>query len=221
MIAIVRLKSLFKIDHKIYGKKIFGKNFKNHSYYSKFKKENYAFIDLEYIKLEKKNLKDKNFVPPIKFKKRINFKNKKKKSLAGFHTRNVPHSAHQWIHQFLIKKYSNILIQPLIGQYKKNEYLDQIIKKTNLIAIKMYPRKKAFYLPYFSYPRYGGPLEASLHAIVRKNYGCTHFGRKEIMLDIKIFIQNMHHKIFVKKIKKDWGLILLQKMNHIFVALAN
>ena len=41
------------------------------------------------------------------------------------------------------------------------------------------------------------------------------------MLDIKIFIQNMHHKNFVKKIKKDWGLILLQKMNHIFVALAN
>ena len=46
--------------------KIFAK-IKNHSCYSKFKKENYAFIDLEYIKLEK-NLKDKNFVPPIKFK---------------------------------------------------------------------------------------------------------------------------------------------------------
>tara|TARA_B100000989_G_scaffold298982_1_gene291619 strand:+ start:2560 stop:3618 length:1059 start_codon:yes stop_codon:yes gene_type:complete len=209
LIAIVRLKSLFKIDHKIYGKKIFGKNFKNHSYYIKFKKENYAFIDLEYIKLEKKNLKDKNFVPPIKFKKRINFKNKKKKNLAGFHTRNVPHSAHQWIHQFLIKKYSNILIQPLIGQYKKNEYLDQIIKKTNLIAIKMYPRKKAFYLPYFSYPRYGGPLEASLHAIVRKNYGCTHFWVGRDHAGYKNFYSKYASQNFCKKNQKRLGINII------------
>ena len=39
--------------------------------------------------------------------------------IAGFHTRNVPHRAHQWAHSFILNKYKNLLIQPLIGQYKK------------------------------------------------------------------------------------------------------
>ena len=117
--------------------------------------------------------------------------------MAGFHTRNVPHSAHQWIHQFLIKKYSNILIQPLIGQYKKNEYLDQIIKKTNLIAIKMYP-KKAFTLIFLIQGM--EVLLSSLHAIVRKIMGVLILGRKR---SCWIYFYSKHaHKNFVKKIKK-------------------
>ena len=58
----------------------------------------------------------------------------------------------------------------------------------------MYPRKKPLSSLFFL-SRYGGPLEASLHAIVRKNYGCTHFWVGRDHVDIKIFIQNMHHKI--------------------------
>ena len=215
LIAIIQIKSIFKINHKIYGKKIFGKNFKKHSYYIKFKKENYAFLDLKYIKIEKKNLNDKNFISPKQFKKKFKIGNNNK-NLAGFHTRNVPHTAHQWIHKLLIEKYSKILIQPLIGQYKKNEYFDEIIKKTNLIAIRTYPKKKAFYIPYLSYPRYGGPLEAALHAIVRKNYGCTHFWVGRDHAGYKNFYSKYASQNFCKKIQKKLGISIVAQSEPFF-----
>ena len=120
LIAVVEINTIYKINKKLYGKKIFGKKFSKHSYYIKFNKENYAFLDFTYKKLNKKKLVDKNFVSPWQFNKKIKNKIKTKNTLAGFHTRNVPHEAHQWIHRFLLKKYSNLLIQPLLGQYKKN-----------------------------------------------------------------------------------------------------
>ena len=67
------------IKPSIFGKQLFGKNYKNHPYYKKFKKENFAFIDFKYEKLIK-NLKDKNFVSPEVFKKKI----KKKIGLTDF-----------------------------------------------------------------------------------------------------------------------------------------
>ena len=174
-LALITIKSIYKIKSNIFGKKLFGVNYKKHPYYKKFKKENFAFIDFKFNKLIKKNLKDKNFVSPIILKKKI----ARYKVLASFHTRNVPHTAHQWAHNFMINKFNKLLIQPLIGQYKENEYLDKTIIKTNKILLKTYKKNSTFYAPYFSYPRYGGPLEAALHAIVRKNYGCSHFlGRK-------------------------------------------
>ena len=39
------------------------------------------------------------------------------KTLVGFHTRNVPHKAHEWIHKYGLKKCKHLMIQPLIGQY--------------------------------------------------------------------------------------------------------
>jgi len=174
-LALIRIKSFFMIKSYIFGKQLFGKNYKKHPYYKKFKKENFAFIDFKYEKLVKKNLKNKNFLSPENFKKKIKKRMGQKKFLASFHTRNVPHKAHQWAHNFMINKYNTLLIQPLIGQYKKNEYSDETIIKTNKILAKTYRKNSTFFAPYFSYPRYGGPLEAALHAIVRKNYGCSHF----------------------------------------------
>ena len=75
-------------------------------------KDNFAYLDFEYKKYNKKQLNHKNFVSPQELKLKI----KNKKTLAGFHTRNVPHTAHQWVHFFMMKKFENILIQPLVGQ---------------------------------------------------------------------------------------------------------
>ena len=173
--SLLKLKKLnfFDIDKNYFGKKIYGKNYKKHPYFKKFFKENYKFLSFKFDKLNKEKIRDKRFISPKHFKKRFRINNKK--YLAGFHTRNVPHKAHEWIHMFMMKKYKSLLIQPLIGQYKVSEYKDSVIIKTNKILIKSYKTKKVYLASFFSYPRYGGPLEAALHAIVRKNYGCTHF----------------------------------------------
>ena len=163
----------FSLNKNFFGKKIFGKNYNEHLYFKKFTKENYRFISFEFKNINFNNLKNKFFISPKSFKKKK--KLYKIKNLACFHTRNAPHSAHEWIHRYLLKKYKHLLIQPLVGQYHKGEYKDDVIVKTNKAITKLYTFKKVFMIPFFSYPRYGGPREAALHALVRKNYGCTHF----------------------------------------------
>ena len=165
--------NFYSLDKKKIAKKIYGVNYLKHPYYKKFITENYMFMHFDYQKLNKKNLKHKYFTSPLLFKKKL--KAKKISTLSSFHTRNVPHNAHQWIHDFLFKKFGALLIQPLIGQYKKGEFNDALILKTNLFAAKFFNSDKVFSIPFFSYPRYAGYREAALHAIVRKNYGCSHF----------------------------------------------
>ena len=64
----------------------------------------------------------------------------------------------------------------MIGQFKKNEYTEKAILKTNSKLVKkIYKKKNIFFALFNSYPRYAGPREALFHALVRKNYGCTHF----------------------------------------------
>ena len=163
----------YSLNKKEICRKIYGKEYLRHPYSKKFIKENHKFISFDYDKVNRKNLKHKYFFSPSLIMKKI--KINKISNLASFHTRNVPHKAHQWIHKFLFSKYGALLIQPLIGQYKKGEYSDELIVKTNKLASKKFNTNKVFSLPFFSYPRYAGFREAALHAIVRKNYGCSHF----------------------------------------------
>ncbi len=165
--------NFYNLDRKKICKKIYGKNFRKHPFYKKFIIENYRFMTFKFVRKNYKNLTHEFFVSPDNFKKKIRSKNHS--FLASFHTRNVPHKAHQWIHQHLYKRFGALLIQPLIGQYKKGEYNDRIIIKTNKLAGKLVNSNKVYSIPFFSYPRYAGYREAALHAIVRKNYGCTHF----------------------------------------------
>jgi len=206
--------NFFNIDKHNFGKKIYGKKYKNNPYFKKFNKENYKFLSFRFELLNKKNLKHKKFVSPKLFKRKYLCNNKK--YLAGFHTRNVPHKAHEWIHKLMIKKYRSLLIQPLIGQYKVNEYKDNVIIKTNKMVIKSYRTKNVYLLPFFSYPRYAGPLEAALHAIVRKNYGCTHFWVGRDHAGYKDFFNKYESQKYCIKNEKKIGIKIINEKEPYF-----
>ncbi len=127
------------------------------------------YLDCNLINFNKKILKKIYFDDPAKIKKKIN-----NKSCVGFHTRNAPHNGHIWIHNFGKKYCKKILIQPMIGQYKKGEFKEKSLIETNKIAAHI-AGKNSIFSSFLSYPRYAGPRESIFHAIVRKNYGCTHF----------------------------------------------
>jgi len=165
--------NFYSLNKRKICQKIYGANYLKHPYYKRFINENYRFLSFDYQKIKKINLRHKYFLSPSSFKKKL--KINKISTLSSFHTRNVPHNAHQWIHNFLFQKFGALLIQPLIGQYNNGEYNDSLILKTNKLAAKFFNSNKVFSIPFFSYPRYAGFREAALHAIVRKNYGCTHF----------------------------------------------
>ncbi len=216
VIAEVENLNFFEINKQKFGYKIYGKNFQKHPYFKKFKKENYKFLHFNIKKKYKINLKKKIFLNPSDFSKKI-----KKKPLASFHTRNVPHNSHIWIHNYLIKKYSSLLIQPLIGQYKKGEYKDDVIMRLNKMVIKKYNSKKIFVIPFFSYPRYGGPREAALHAIVRKNYGCSHFWVGRDHAGYKQFYNKYDSQIFCKQNQSKLNIKIIAEKEPYFCKLDN
>ena len=193
--------NFYELDKKKICKKIYGNNYSKHPYYKDFIDDNYRFMSFDYQKLNKTNLKHKYFISPDSFKKIKKISNIT--SLPSFHTRNVPHNAHQWIHSFLFKKFGALLIQPLIGQYKAGEYSDNLIIKANKLAASIFKSKKVFSIPFFSYPRYAGYREAALHAIVRKNYGCTHFWVGRDHAGYKKFYKYNESQIFCHKNQKN------------------
>ncbi len=206
VIAEVNNLDFFEIDKQKFGYKVYGKYFQKHPYFKKFKKENYRFLHFNIKKKYKINLSKNLFISPSNFNKKI-----KKKSLASFHTRNVPHNSHIWIHNYLIQKYGSLLIQPLIGQYKKGEYKDEVIMKLNKKMINKYKPKKIFVIPFFSFPRYGGPREAALHAIVRKNYGCSHFWVGRDHAGYKNFYKKYASQIFCKQNQNKLNIKIIAK----------
>ena len=199
--------NFYKLDKKKISRKIYGGNYLKHPYYNKFIKENYMFMHFNYRKINQINLKHRYFISPSLFKKKL--KINKISTLSGFHTRNVPHNAHQWIHSFLFKKFGALLIQPLIGQYKKGEFSDALILKTNILAAKTFNSKKVFSIPFFSYPRYAGYREAALHAIVRKNYACTHFWVGRDHAGFKDFYSLKESQIFCLKNQKKLNIKII------------
>ena len=197
----------YDLDKNKICKEIYGNNYINHPYSRRFIKENYRFISFNFRNVDRKNLIHKYFFSPEMIRKKI--KNKKISTLASFHTRNVPHKAHQWIHNFLFDKFGALLIQPLIGQYKKGEYSDALILKTNKKASTQFKSKKVFSIPFFSYPRYAGYREAALHAIVRKNYGCSHFWVGRDHAGFKNFYGYKQSQNFCYKNQKKLGIKII------------
>tara|TARA_B100000787_G_scaffold142264_1_gene111524 strand:+ start:798 stop:1838 length:1041 start_codon:yes stop_codon:yes gene_type:complete len=211
-IAVINKLNFFEIDKNVFGKKIFGNSYKKHPYFKIFHDENFKFLSFNIKKKLNLNSLPKFFITPELFKKKI----KKIKFLSGFHTRNVPHAAHQWIHSHLLNNYGSLLIQPLIGQYKKGEYKDEYIMKSNLKAAQLLNSNKVFCLPFFSYPRYGGPLEACLHAIVRKNYGCTHFWVGRDHAGYKKFFSIYQSQKYCKFIQNKIGIKIVSENEPFF-----
>ncbi len=97
-------------------------------------------------------------------------------TIAGFQTRNPIHRGHEYLHRAVMKKIDGLFINPVIGEKKKGDFKDTIIIDSyKKMVTDFYPKNKVLFsiLPYQM--QYAGPREAVLHAIIRKNFGCTHF----------------------------------------------
>ncbi|MFH1656596.1 MAG: sulfate adenylyltransferase [Candidatus Nealsonbacteria bacterium] len=98
------------------------------------------------------------------------------KTISAFQTRNVPHCGHEFIQKQALKETDGLLIQPVIGEKKISDFKDEyIIASYEILIDKYYPKNKTFLGILPLKMRYAGPREAIFHAIIRKNFGCTHF----------------------------------------------
>lgn len=97
-------------------------------------------------------------------------------TIAGFQTRNVPHRAHEYLQRIALETADGLFIQPLVGRKRPGDFTPQAILTGYQTLIGQFLPKHRVVLGVLStVMRYAGPREAVFHAIVRRNYGCTHF----------------------------------------------
>lgn len=98
--------------------------------------------------------------------------------VVGFHTRNTPHRAHEYIQMTAMERIGAdaLLVHPALGQKRSGDFSPKaILAGYEALINARYPKDQVVLSGFFSNSWYAGPREAVFTALCRKNFGCTHF----------------------------------------------
>ena len=174
-LAIMDVEQIYTVDKEEAAKGLFQTADEEHPGVSNFFDRGKYFLGGP-IKLIRGGFDDfyKYLLKPVET--RVLFKEKGWEKVVGFQTRNVPHRGHEHLQKSALEVADGIFIHPKIGQKKVGDWKDSVILESYDILLDNYYLHDHAVMSIFPADMfYMGPREAVFDAIVRKNYGCTHF----------------------------------------------
>ena len=173
--ALLNIEEIYKYDKKEIAENVFRTQEDKHpgvaNIYSF--KENLIGGKIDLVESKTRKFDEYNLTPK---ETRILFKEKGWKEIVAFQTRNPPHIGHEYVQKTALTFVDGVFINPIIGKKKVGDFKDEVILKSYDTLIKNYYLKERAVLSILrTSMKYAGPREAIHHAIMRKNFGCTHF----------------------------------------------
>ncbi|MGH2639120.1 MAG: sulfate adenylyltransferase [Rhabdochlamydiaceae bacterium] len=171
----LEFEELFAISKKEYAKKVFGTEEEAHPGVAKTHAASDRVVSgklKSMMKFEDDAFENYTLNPK---ETRVLFKEKGWNDVIAFQTRNAPHIGHEYVQKTALAFADGIFINPVLGKKKPGDFRDEVILDTYQTLVKNYYPKNSVVLSVLHYEmQYAGPKEAIMHAIMRKNFGCTH-----------------------------------------------